>query len=115
MTEKCLIIEMLRKHFLWRVSILRVIDLAMKVNCQNVIAQLYKIVLGFKVFETRGTILILLLIKLFMKARSFGNGEPTLLTHCLYKMSPLNQKKDHKLFSATYTVFYVTKILAIKK
>ena len=29
---------------------------------------------------------------------SFYNGEPILVVHCLYQMSPLNHKNDHKLF-----------------
>ncbi len=41
------------------------------------------------------------------------NGEPTLLVHCLYQMSPLNHKRTTS--SLAPPIFYVAKKLSIKR
>ncbi len=42
-----------------------------------------------------------------------GNGEMTLLVHCLYKMLPLNHKRTAS--SLAPPIFYVAKNSAIKR
>jgi len=47
------------------------------------------------------------------QTRFLSNGEPTLLVHCLYYMSPLNPKKTASFLMLP--LFYVAKKSVIKR